>query len=264
MPAGETIETSLSGGVLEIALNRPDRLNAINTAMRAELAAAFTMAAEDEAVRCILLSARGRGFCAGQDLGERPPPPPGERHDLGKALGEEYNPLFRQIAALPKPVVSAVNGVAAGAGLSLAIAADVTFAASDARFILSFANIGLGPDCGTSWHLPRLIGSQRAKALAMSGEAFSGEDAARWGMVWKAVPPAELQSAAAGFAARLAAQPPLALATVKRAMDASWHASLSDQLEAERIMQRELGHTDDYVEGVAAFREKRKAVFTGR
>lgn len=259
-----TIDCQLDEGILQIALNRPDLLNSVNTAMRAELSEAFSKASVDPDIRVVLLTGNGRAFCAGQDLGERKPLPDGQKHDLGKSLDREYNPLMRQIAACEKPLIAAVNGVAAGAGVSLALMADVTFASNKARFVLSFANIGLGPDCGASWMLPRLIGAQRAKAFAMSGQPVNAESAAAWGMIWQAVPAEELLSAAREFSHTLAAKGPLALAVAKRTMNDGWENSFSEQLDLERDTQRELGLTDDYTEGVAAFREKRPAQFQGR
>ena len=260
----ETLEVAADGAVLEIRLSRPRRLNAINTAMRAELRQVVAEAAADESVRVLLLTGAGRGFCVGQDLGERAPLADGRKHDLSLALDREYNPLFRELAALPKPLICAVNGVAAGAGVSLALAADVSFAAASARFILSFANIGLGPDCGASWLLPRLVGPQRAAAIAMSGQPVTAAEAERWGMIWRAVADDELLAVARAFAAGLAGKGPLALAATRRALAASWGNPLSAQLDLERDQQQRLGYSDDYAEGVAAFREKREAVFRGR
>ncbi len=259
-----TIRVSRFERVLEIRLARPERLNAVNTAMRAELARAVALAAADDAIRAVLLTAEGRAFCVGQDLGERAPLPDGRKHDLSLALDREYNPLFRALAGLEKPVVAAVNGVAAGAGVSLALAADVTFAAASARFILSFANLGLGPDCGASWLLPRLVGPQRAAAIAMSGEPVAAGEAAGWGLIWRAVPDEELQAQALAFATHLAGKGPLALAATKAALAASWRHDLSTQLDLERDQQQRLGYSDDYTEGVAAFRDRRPADFRGR
>lgn len=260
----QTIETACTDGVMEIALNRPNVLNAFNSAMRIDLLEAFEAAADDTDVRCVILSARGRAFCAGQDLGERKPLPNGERHDLGVALGNEYHPLLRRILSLPKPVIASVGGTAAGAGVSLALTADVCIAAEDAKFVLSFANIGLGPDCGASWFLPRMIGPQRAKGFAMSGRPITGAQADLWGMIWQSVPGEALASTTRDFAMRLAAQAPLSMAATKRCIDRSWCTNLSDQLEIERISQRKLGYSEDYGEGLAAFREKRAPRFAGR
>lgn len=258
-----TIRVQQAGPVLEITLDRPDCLNAVNTAMRAELSRAVTLAADSRDVRAVLLTGAGRGFCAGQDLGERQPLPHGKTRDLSLALDREYNPLLRQIAALEKPVVCAVNGVAAGAGVGLALAADVTFAARSARFVLSFANIGLGPDCGTSWRLPRLIGPQRAAAIALGGEAVPAEKAAGWGMIWQCLPDAELLPAARDFAALLAGKGPLALRATKALLAASWRNGFSAQLDLERDSQQRLGYTGDYAEAMAAFRDRRPPHFRG-
>ncbi|OCC23508.1 2-(1,2-epoxy-1,2-dihydrophenyl)acetyl-CoA isomerase [Croceicoccus estronivorus] len=259
-----TIVVTCASGVMEIVLDRPDLLNSINTAMRAELSRAFAQAETDRTIRCVLLTGNGRAFCAGQDLGERKPLPDGQKYDLSLALEGEYNPLLRQITNLPKPVVCAVNGVAAGAGVSLALAADITFAARSARFVLSFANIGLGPDCGASWLLPRLIGPQRAAGFAMSGDPVSATQAEAWGMIWRCIPDEELIPSARSFARQLAVKGPLALAATKRALAASWHNTFSAQLDLERDSQQALGYSDDYTEGVAAFRDKRMARFGGR
>jgi len=262
--AWTTIECNLAENVLQITLDRPDLLNAINAQMRTELSEAFNLAATNQQVRAILLTGNGRAFCAGQDLGERPPLPDGRKYDLGEGLENEYNPLMRQLASLEKPLIAAVNGVAAGAGVSLGLAADVTFASDNARFIASFSNIGLGPDCGASWILPHLIGPQRAKAFLMSGQPVTAQTAAEWGMIWQALPAEELLPAAREFACALAAKGPLSLAAIKRTTNAAWGNSYADQLDLERDTQRQVGLSDDYTEGLAAFREKRKAVFTGR
>lgn len=258
-----TILYAVEDGVALITLNRPDHLNAFNAAMRSALAEAVDRAAADPAVRCILLTGAGRGFCAGQDLSERKPLPDGAKHDLSQTLEQEYNPFFRKLDALEKPIVCAVNGVAAGAGVSLALAADVTFAAQQARFILAFVNIGLAPDCGATWSLPRLIGQQRAMALALSGEPVGAAEAAQWGLVWRCVADEHLLPEAMAFARRLATRAPLSLATIRHNIRAAWRHDFSGQLDLERDSQQRLGYTDDYGEGVTAFRERRAPRFTG-
>lgn len=262
--SGDGVAIEIADGVLTIRLNRPDRLNAINGAMREDLKAAFARAESDDSVRAVLLTGNGRAFCTGQDLAERKPLPDGAKYDLGQSLEEGYGPLIRTITGLPKPVVAAVNGVAAGAGASLALLSDVAFASTSARFVFSFANIGLAPDCGATWTLPRLVGTQRAKAIAMGGEPVSAQDAERWGMIWKVLPPEELIDVAHDFAARLAAKGPQALATIKQLVDESSSNTFAEQLDRERDCQRALGLTEDYAEGVAAFWEKRPPRFTGR
>ena len=246
---------------MEITLNRPDKLNSFNTALHAELKVALTKA-EDESCRAILLTGAGRGFCAGQDLSDRAQSdgPP----DLGKTLEASYNPLVRRLRALKKPVICAVNGVAAGAGANLALSCDIVLAARSAKFIQAFAKIGLVPDCGGTFFLPRLIGDARARALALLGEPISAEKAADWGMIWKVVDDAELMAEARKLTAHLATQPTQALALCKQAFNESSANTMDEQLDLERDLQRQAGHTPDYKEGVAAFMEKRAPHFTGR
>jgi 2-(1,2-epoxy-1,2-dihydrophenyl)acetyl-CoA isomerase len=259
-----TVLVAVSEGVSEITLNRPDRLNSFTVAMHAELAAALESAAAEPACRAVLLTGAGRGFCAGQDLADRAVAPGAERPDLGESLESRYNPLVRRLRALPKPVVVAVNGVAAGAGANLALHGDIVLAARSARFIQSFAKIGLMPDSGGTWTLTHLLGEARAKALAMLAEPLSADQAAGWGLIWKAVDDAALMDEARALARHLAAQPKAALAAIKQAIHHAATASLDSQLDLERDGQRRLGASDDYAEGVAAFAAKRAPNFTGR
>ncbi len=252
---------SLDAGVLRLTLNRPDTLNAFTVAMTQALAAAFARAETDGAVRCVLVTGAGRGFCAGQDLTERDMS--AKEIDLGGGLDARYNPLIRRMRALEKPIVCAVNGVAAGAGANFALACDLVLAARSACFIQAFVKIGLVPDCGGSYFLPRLAGTQRAMALAMTGDRLSAEDAERWGVVWKCVEDSVLKSESEKISLSLAAGPTRSLGLIKRAIYASAGNSLAAQLDLERDLQREVGKGKDYREGVAAFLEKRKPAFTG-
>ena len=258
-----TVLVAQEAGVLTLTLNRPDKLNSFNEAMHLALLAGVERAAEDGAVRAVLLTGSGRGFCAGQDLGDRDPRK-GGAPDLGVTLETFYNPTLRLIRALEKPVVCAVNGVAAGAGANIAFACDIVLAARSARFIQAFARIGLVPDAGGSWSLARILGEPRAKALAMLAEPLDAETAASWGLIWKAVDDAALLDEAKAIAARLAAGPTRGLGLIKRAIQAAATNSLDAQLDLERDLQRLAGQTADYAEGVTAFLEKRKAEFTGR
>ena len=258
-----TVLVAQEAGVLTLTLNRPDKLNSFNETMHLALRAGFERAAEDGAVRAVLLTGSGRGFCAGQDLGDRDPRK-GGAPDLGVTLETFYNPTLRLIRALEKPVVCAVNGVAAGAGANIAFACDIVLAARSARFIQAFARIGLVPDAGGSWSLARILGEPRAKALAMLAEPLDAETAASWGLIWKAVDDAALLDEAKAIAARLAAGPTRGLGLTKRAIQAAATNSLDAQLDLERDLQRLAGQTADYAEGVTAFLEKRKAEFTGR
>ena len=262
MTASDTILTSLSVGVLTVTLNRPDRMNAFTEEMHLALRAALDRARTDEAIRAVLLTGAGRGFCAGQDLGERDPRK--GRADLGHTIGTFYNPLIRQIRALEKPVVCAVNGVAAGAGANIALACDIVLAAESARFIQAFSKLGLVPDAGGSWFLTRLLGEARAKALAMTAEPLSAELAAEWGLIWRVVPDDHLQQVSRTLAEKLAAGPTLGIGLTKRAIQAASVNPLDAQLELELEYQRRAGFSDDYAEGVAAFLDKRKPEFRGR
>jgi 2-(1,2-epoxy-1,2-dihydrophenyl)acetyl-CoA isomerase len=252
------------GAVTVITLNRPARLNAFNETQHHALAAAVSEASSAASVRAVVLTGAGRAFCAGQDLSDRASakgdPPP----DLGATLENFYNPLIRALRALPKPVIAAVNGVAAGAGANLALACDLVLAAKSAKFIQSFAGIGLVPDCGGTWMLPRLVGEARAKAMMLLGQPVSAEEAERIGLIHRAVDDAALMDAAFTLAERLAAAPTRGLAEIKRLVQSAPDTTLDMQLDAERDAQRTLGRSDDYAEGVRAFMEKREARFTGR
>jgi 2-(1,2-epoxy-1,2-dihydrophenyl)acetyl-CoA isomerase len=257
-----TVLVEKHAGYRQITLNRPDRLNALNTEMHGALMAALGAAEADPECRAILLTGAGRGFCAGQDLAdvavEDAGPP-----DLRPVL-ERYNALVRKLRAIEMPVVCAVNGVAAGAGANLALACDIVLAAKSASFIQAFSRIGLIPDCGGTWFLPRLVGMARARALAILAEPLPAERAAEWGLIWQAVDDAELMESAHKLTARLAKQATIGIALTKRALDAAETNTLDRQLDLERDLQDAAVHTPDYAEGVAAFLEKRAANFTGR
>lgn len=260
----ENIILSISRGVATITLNRPDKLNSFTDAMHAELRAAFKLIGKDDAIRAVLLTGAGRGFCAGQDLSDRAMGDGNSTPDLGATLDKNYNPLIRTIRNLPMPVVCAVNGVAAGAGANLALACDIILAAKSASFIQAFCKIGLIPDAGGTWMLPRLIGLGRAQALAMLGEKVTAEQAEQWGMIWKSVDDAQLLQEATTLAEHVATQPTQAYALMKRAFNASTTNDLDQQLDLERDLQKVAGHSDDYREGVSAFLEKRPAEFSGK
>ncbi|MDO5642680.1 MAG: 2-(1,2-epoxy-1,2-dihydrophenyl)acetyl-CoA isomerase PaaG [Paracoccus sp. (in: a-proteobacteria)] len=259
-PVLETLE----GGVLRLVLNRPARLNSFTPAMHLALRAGLERANDDGAVRAVLLTGAGRGFCAGQDLGDRDPRKGGPTPDLGATLDSHYNPNLRLIRGLEKPVICAVNGVAAGAGANIALACDIVLAARSARFIQAFSKIGLIPDAGGSWSLPRILGEPRAKALALLAEPVGAEQAESWGLIWKAVDDADLQDQAMEIAQRLASGPTVGLGLTKQLIQGAAGRSFDQQLDAERDAQRQAGRTADYAEGVTAFLEKRPAEFQGK
>ena len=257
------ILTEQRDGYRVITLNRPDKLNAFNDAMHAALRDAVAAAEADEDCRALLITGAGRGFCAGQDLADRVTKP-GEKIVLGVTLEQYYNPLVRKLRALPFPVIAAVNGVAAGAGCNVALACDIVIAARAATFVQSFARIGLVPDSGGTWFLPRLIGDARARALALTAEPISAEKAEHWGLIYKCVDDDALLSEAEKLCAHFAKAPTAGLALIKQAFAASSANTLDAQLDLERDLQRQAGFNPDYAEGVRAFMEKRKPNFVGR
>ena len=259
----DNILFDLAAGIARLTLNRPDKLNSFNTAMHAEVRDALGRVLR-EGARVLVLTGAGRGFCAGQDLADRAVAPGGERVDLGESIERNYKPLILGLRNLPLPVIAAVNGVAAGAGANLALACDLVIAAKSASFVQAFCRLGLVPDSGGTWVLPRLVGTARALGLAVLGEKLSAEQAAQWGLIWRCVEDAELSSVVDQLAARFAAAPTLGLARTKQAIYSSWNHTLEQQLDRERDLQRELGDSADYAEGVAAFMAKRDPKFVGR
>ena len=257
--AHETIRTSLADAVLTITLNRPDSLNALNVTMRAELLAALKAAARDDAVRALVITGEGRGFCSGADLRGAS----GER-EFRRVLTSEYNPLILAIRNLPKPVVAAVNGVAAGAGVSLALACDLILAAEEAHFVLAFLRIGLVPDSGVTRVLVRGLGRHRAAQIIIGGEPLSAPDAQTAGLVAAVVPADRLIDDAQGMAGQLAHGPTRAMGYAKRLINQAEHSTLDDSLTLEAALQELAGRTEDHAEGVAAFGEKREPRFLGR
>ena len=256
-----SVLVSREGGIMRVTLDRPEKLNAFDAEMAQATRAAFDEAARDDRVRVVLLTGNGRAFCAGQDLAE-PGVAPGS--DLGATIERSYSPMIRAMRALAKPIVARVNGVAAGAGANLAFASDIVVAARSASFIESFSRIGLLPDSGGTWMLPRLFGHARAVAFAMLGERITAEQAHAWGAIWDVVDDDKLDDACNVLASTLAQAPTRALGAIKTAFDTGWTSTLDAALDRERDLQRILGATRDYAEGVAAFSEKRKPEFEGR
>jgi 2-(1,2-epoxy-1,2-dihydrophenyl)acetyl-CoA isomerase len=263
MVENDLIVTDHREGYRVITLNRPDRLNSFNEAMHAALMSALVDAETDGNCRALILTGAGRGFCAGQDLSDRVFSP-GQVPDLSSTLERLYNPLVRKIRSLQMPVICAVNGVAAGAGANIALACDIVLAARSAKFIQAFAKLGLVPDSGGTWFLPRLVGTARARALALLAEPVPAEQAEAWGMIWKALDDASLMDEAHHLAAHFAVQPTVGLGLIKQALDASETNDLDRQLDLERDLQGQAGRTPDYLEGVTAFFEKRQPKFSGR
>ena len=258
-----TILLAKTDGLATITLNAPERLNAVSRKMIAELKTCWEELAADDSVRAVMLTGTGRGFCAGADLAD-PDRAASATADSGAALEKYFNPVIRLMRSIPKPVVSAVNGVAAGVGMSFALASDIAIAGKSASFLQAFARIGLLPDGGSTWFLPRLAGDQRARALAMLAPQIPAEKAKEWGLIWDVVEDAELMPKATEIALKLAAGPTRALARIKEALNQSSGNDLSAQLDVERDSQRELGRSEDFKEGVAAFLAKRKANFKGK
>jgi 2-(1,2-epoxy-1,2-dihydrophenyl)acetyl-CoA isomerase len=251
-------------GVARVTLNRPDRLNSFTAAMHAELRDALGKAKADPSARVLLLTGAGRGFCAGQDLSDRAVAPGDAPVDLGASIEHFYRPLVLALQSMPMPVVCAVNGVAAGAGANIALACDLVIATKSASFIQAFCKIGLIPDSGGTYFLPRLVGTARAMGLALLGDKLSAQQAADWGLIWKCVDDAEFASTVEALVTQLAQAPTKGLVATRNALHASAHATLAVQLDLERDMQRELGFSADYREGVAAFLAKRPPNFSGR
>jgi len=259
----ENIKFETASGIARITLNRPDRLNSFTSAMHAEVRDALDAVKSDATLRVLLLTGAGRGFCAGQDLSDRAVAPGEAPVDLGTSIEQNYRPLVLGLRALPVPVVCAVNGVAAGAGANLALACDIVIATKSAAFIQAFCKIGLIPDSGGTYFLPRFVGSARAMGLALLGDKIHAEQAAAWGLIWKCVDDAQFGDAVETLVNQLAQAPTRGLAETKRALHASEGNTLDAQLELERDIQRALGYSADYREGVAAFLEKRAPRFSG-
>ncbi|NQZ87722.1 MAG: 2-(1,2-epoxy-1,2-dihydrophenyl)acetyl-CoA isomerase [Colwellia sp.] len=259
----ETIIYQVNKGVATLTFNRPSTLNSFNTLMHEEVRQAMKDVRINKEVRCLVITAAGRGFCAGQDLSDRSVAVTDEAPDLGESVEKNYNPLIRSIMTLEKPVICAVNGVAAGAGASIALACDIVIAARSAKFVQVFCKIGLVPDSGGTFNLPRALGLPRAKGLALLGDKLSAEQAMNWGMIWQCVDDEALMTETLTMAEHLATQPTKGLAMIKKLLNDSFSNPLHLQLELEKEAMRTLGQTADYQEGVSAFMEKRTPSFKG-
>jgi 2-(1,2-epoxy-1,2-dihydrophenyl)acetyl-CoA isomerase len=259
----ESIQFQIQSGIAVLTLNRPERLNSFTQAMHREVRDALDQLQADKSARVLVLTGAGRGFCAGQDLNDRAVEPGGAGVDLGVSVEKFYAPLVMTLRTLPMPVICAVNGVAAGAGANLALACDIVLAAKSASFIEAFCKLGLIPDTGGTWVLPRLLGPARAMGLALLGDKLPAEKAEEWGLIWRAVEDDALMTEAMAMAEHFARAPTKGLAFTKKAILASWTNTLEQQLQLEAGMMRELGYTHDYREGVAAFIEKRQPQFKG-
>jgi 2-(1,2-epoxy-1,2-dihydrophenyl)acetyl-CoA isomerase len=255
--------TQIETGYRVLTLNRPDKLNAFNDAMHEALRAAIDEAEADQTCRALMITGAGRAFCAGQDLNDRVLAP-GEAPVARNSIDQYYNPLVKRLRGLPFPVIAAVNGVAAGSGANIALACDIVIAAQSARFIQSFARIGLIPDSGGTWFLPRLIGDARARALALIAQDITAEKAAEWGMIWRCIEDRNMMQEARRTCEHFALAPTQGLALIKQALDASATNTLDEQLDLERDLQKQASMLPDYAEGVRAFVEKRKPNFSGR
>ena len=259
----QNILFDVTDGIARLTFNRPERLNSFNVAMHGEVREVLTSLQSGSQARVLVITGAGRGFCAGQDLGDRAVAPGGTAADLGQSVEKYYKPLVMMLRNLPIPVIGAINGVAAGAGANIALACDLVIATRSASFIQGFAKLGLVPDSGGTWVLPRLVGTARAIGLAFLGDKLSAEQAAQWGLIWRCVEDVEFTGVIDALARQLAAAPTRSLARTKQAIYESWGRSLEEQLDIERDYQRELGYTADYVEGVAAFTQKRTPQFKG-
>jgi len=260
----QSVLLDIDQGIAKVTLNRPKSLNSFNVEMHEQMRAALKTIRNDHTVRVMLLTGNGRGFCAGQDLSDRSVKPGDEAPDLGFSIEKYYNPMLQAIRDLPMPVICAVNVVAAGAGANIALACDITLAARSANFVQAFCKIGLIPDSGGTWTLPRAVGMARAKGLALLGDKLSAEKAEQWGMIWQCVEDDALQDESMKLARHFATQPTKGLAMIKRALHASANNSFEEQSLVERDLQRLAGRTDDYREGVAAFMAKRTPEFKGK
>ncbi|MEC4723482.1 2-(1,2-epoxy-1,2-dihydrophenyl)acetyl-CoA isomerase PaaG [Noviherbaspirillum sp. CPCC 100848] len=259
----QNIKFEVDAGIARLTLNRPDKLNSFTAAMHMEVREAIEKVKADASVRVLVLTGAGRGFCAGQDLADRAVAPGGAPADLGESVQNYYGPLVLSLRSLPIPVICAVNGVAAGAGANLALAADIVIASRSASFVEAFCRLGLIPDTGGTYFLPRLVGTARAMGLAMLGDKLSAEQAESWGLIWKCVDDEMFSDEVDKLARHFAAAPTKGLARTKQAIYASPQNSLAQQLDLERDFMRELGYSQDYREGVTAFMEKRAPNFKG-